>query len=198
MNLKIGLTEELTNTQFAPLAVIFAHYQQNNQLEPLQKVLLEMRSRDFTPTDKLVQVLVSMLADCKTLSETNSRLKSEVKLASALGWERFADQSNLSRTLDELSLKQIDRLRESTTQIWRDHSQAVQRDWRSYLWLDFDLTGLPCGPLAEASQKGYFGDKKMPVGANWPGSAPLRRVKRSGRSCFLATKTRSSVSNPPC
>ena len=176
MNLKIGFTEELTNTQFAPLAVIFALYQQNNRLEPLKNVLLEMRTRDFTPTDKLMQVLVSILAGCETLSETNSRLKSEGQLARALGWERFADQSNLSRTLDELSQKQIasyelsqkqiDRLRESTTQIWRAHSQVLQRDWRSYLWLDFDLTGLPCGPLAQASQKGYFGDKKTPADAN--------------------------------
>lgn len=166
MNLKIGFTEELTNTQFAPLAVIFALYQQNNRLEPLKNVLLEMRSRDFTPSDKLTQVLVSILAGCKTLSEVNSRLKSETKLACALGWERFADQSNLSRTLDELSQKQIASLRESTTQIWRAHSRVIERDWRSYLWLDFDLSGLPCGPLAQASQKGYFGDKKTPGDAN--------------------------------
>jgi hypothetical protein len=39
---------------------------------------------------------------------------------------------------------------------------VVQRDWRSYLWLDFDLTGLPCGPLAEASQR-LLWDKKCPV-----------------------------------
>lgn len=166
MDLKIGFTEELTNTQFAPLAVIFALYQQNNRLEPLKKVLLEMRSRDFTPTDKLMQVLVGILTGCETLSQTNSRLKSEAKLAGALGWERFADQSNLSRTLDELSQKQIGILRESITQIWRNHSRVIGRDWRSYLWLDFDLSGLPCGPLAQASQKGYFGDKKMLVDAN--------------------------------
>lgn len=166
MNLKIGFTEELTNTQFAPLAVIFALYQQNNRLEPLKNVLMEMRSRDFTPTDKLMQLLISILTGCKTLSEVNSRLKSETKLPLALGWERFADQSNLSRTLDELSQKQIVSLRESTTQIWRACSRVIDRDWRSYLWLDFDLSGLPCGPLAQASQKGYFGDKKMPVDAN--------------------------------
>jgi hypothetical protein len=166
MNLNIGFTEELTNTQFAPLAVIFALYQQNNRLEPLKNVLLEMRRRDFTPTDKLMQILLGILAGCETLSETNSRLKSETQLACVLGWKRFADQSNLSRTLDELSQKQIDCLRESTTQIWRTHSQVLQRDWRSFLWLDFDLTGLPCGPLAQASQKGYFGDKKMPADAN--------------------------------
>ena len=50
---------------------------------------------------------MGILAGCETLSETNSRLKSETQLARALGWERFADQSNLSRTLDELSQKQI-------------------------------------------------------------------------------------------
>lgn len=166
MNLTIGLSEELTNTQFAPLAIILALYQQNHRLEPLQNVLLEMRTRDFTPTDKLKQILIGILAGCETLSETNSRLKSETQLACALGWKRFADQSNLSRTLDELSLQQIGVLRDSTTQIWRARSPVFRRDWRSFLWLDFDLTGLPCGPLAQASQKGYFGDKKMPADAN--------------------------------
>jgi hypothetical protein len=169
MNLEIGLTpDDLTNTQFAPLAALLAHYQQNNRLKPLENVMIEMRRRDFSPSDKLLQVLLSMLAGCRTLFEFNMQVKSERQLAGVVGWERFADQSTLSRTLDKLSQKQIAQLRQSVTEIWRSHSLIFGRDWRSYLWLDFDLTGLPCGPLAEASQKGYFGDKKMPEGANWP------------------------------
>jgi hypothetical protein len=42
----------------------------------------------------------------------------------------------------------------------------MNRDWRKYLWLDFDLSGLPCGAQAEASQKGYFSDKKTCVAGN--------------------------------
>ena len=166
MELEIGFTDELTNTHYAPLAVLLAHYQQHNQLEPLRNAPVSMRTRDFSPADKLLQVMISILTGCKTLSEVNSRLRTEPHLAQVLGWQRFADQSSLSRTLDALSLKQIESLRERATQFWRSCSQSYRRNWHSFLWLDYDLSGLPCGPQAEASQKGYFGDKKMPVGAN--------------------------------
>jgi len=41
-----------------------------------------------------------------------------------------------------------------------------RRDWRKFLWFDFDLSALPCGPSAQESLKGYFADKKMPPDAN--------------------------------
>jgi hypothetical protein len=43
---------------------------------------------------------------------------------------------------------------------------VLHHDGRGYLWLDFDLSGLPCRPQAEASQKGYFADKKTSTGGN--------------------------------
>jgi hypothetical protein len=103
---------------------------------------------------------VSILAGCETLSEVNLRLKSEPGLSAVWGWERFADQSSLSRTLDALTLMNIEQLRRSTTAIWWTHSQIRTHDWRGFLWLDFDLSGLPCSPRAEESQKGYFSGKK--------------------------------------
>jgi hypothetical protein len=42
----------------------------------------------------------------------------------------------------------------------------MQRDWRKFLWLDYDLSALPCGPLAEKAMKGYFAEKKTPTDAN--------------------------------
>lgn len=51
--------------------------------------------------------MISILTGCETLSEVNSRLRTEPHLAQVLGWKRFADQSSLSCTLDALSLKQI-------------------------------------------------------------------------------------------
>jgi hypothetical protein len=162
MTIEIGFTEELTNTQYAPLAALSAHYQQNHLLEPLDRVEIPMRERDFASADKLIQVLMSMMAGCITLSEVNCKLKSEVGLFHVWGWERFADQSSLSRTLDALTLNNIEQLRDSTTTIWRTCSQVKDRDWRNYLWLDFDLSGLPCGPQAQESVKGFFSDKKTP------------------------------------
>ena len=160
MNIEFGLTDGSFNTQFAPLAALSAHYQQNQVLAPFEKVALQMKTRDFSPVCKLKQVLVSILAGCETLTAFNSEVDGETDLAAIWGWERFADQSTLSRTLDALTLMNIEQLRTATTAIWRSMSQTRQHDWRGFLLLDFDLSGLPCSPRAEASQKGYFSGKK--------------------------------------
>ncbi len=166
MTLEIDFTHELTNTRFAPLAALLAHYQDKNLLEPLGQVQIPMRNRYFEPADKLIQILVSILAGCETLSEVNTTLKQEKSLAVILGSDHFADQSSLSRTLDALTLKNIDELRASIGQIWMSQSQVMQRDWRKFLWLDYDLSALPCGPMAEKAMKGYFAEKKTPTDAN--------------------------------
>jgi hypothetical protein len=135
-------------------------------LKQLEQVEMSMKERDFSGLSKLKQVLISILAGCETLSEVNSRLKSEIELANVCGCPRFADQSSLSRTLDALSLKQIEQLRTASEQTWQEFGQTRQHDWRRFLWLDYDLSGLPCGPQAEESQKGYFSDKKTRLGGN--------------------------------
>ncbi len=160
MTIKFGLTENEASTQYAPLAALFYHYKRQKLLAPLEKVQIQMKSRDFTPADKLTQVLISILAGCRTLSEVNSKLKQETAFAKTCGWERFADQSSLSRVLDALTLKHLPQLQDAVTEIWRINSMVMKHDWRSFLWLDFDLSGLPCSAQAEASQKGYFGSKK--------------------------------------
>ena len=166
MSLAIGFTAEFTNTQYAPLAVLCAHYQSNQLHDPLKQVPIPMKSRVFSPGDKLIQILLGILAGCGPLYEVNERLKPETGLATLWGWEAFSDQSNLSRVLDALSLKQIDILQAQTQLIGRRLSRVPGRDWRSFLWLDFDLTGLPCSKRAEASQKGYFSGKKTRPAAN--------------------------------
>lgn len=166
MTIEIGFTDELCNTQFAPLALLMAHYKQNQRLQPLDRVQIAMKKRDFSAQDKLKQVLVSILSGCETFLEINSRLKQELVLAQACGWPRFADQSNLSRSMDALTQMNIEQLRAAVKDIWYPVSQVGQHDWRAYLWFDFDLSGLTCGKLAEESQRGYFSDKKMPLGGN--------------------------------
>ena len=198
MTIEFGLTHEWVNTQYAPLAALSAHYQRNLTLKPLEEVRIPIKKRDFSPSDKLIQVLLSILAGCETLSEVNIRLKPEIGLARVWQWERFADQSCLSRTLEALTLKQIDQLREVVTLIWHSHSLTAHHDWRGYLWLDFDLSGLPCGKQAEESQKGYFSGKKTSLDASWRGSAPFDTAKRSGPTCIRATNIRCTVSGRRC
>ena len=204
MKLEIDFTPELINTRFAPLAVLSAHDQDQKLLKPLQKVQIPMRNRYFEPADKLIQVLLSILAGCETLSEVTTTLKPEKKLAAVWGWDHFPDQPSLSRTLDVLTQKQIDELRTQSTQIWKSRSCVMVRDWRKYLWLDYDLTALPCGSQAESALKGYFGEKKRlwtPISPSecHPGArngvvggvsrqrsypALLETGSRSSRNCF--------------
>lgn len=166
MKLEFGLTTELFNTQYAPLAVLLAYYRQENALQPLQKVDVQMKTRQYSPIDKLEQVLVSILAGCKTVSEVNTTIRPDLLLAQAGGWVRIAEQSTLSETLDALTLMNIEQLDKAVRAIWQRHSTTLQRDWRAFLWLDFDLSGLPSGKQAEGSLKGYFSGKKTLVDAN--------------------------------
>jgi hypothetical protein len=175
MKLEIGRMESGFTTQYAPLAAIWAVYQAENRFQPLADVSINMKSRDFSPHDKLLQVLFSILSGCETLSEVNPRLKFEQELAQVGGWPRFADQSSLSRMLDELTQKQIDEIQFAGRDIWWQHSQIRRRDWRKYLWLDFDLSGLPCSAQAEESQKGYFGEKKH----HWTAIGPCECHRRT-------------------
>jgi hypothetical protein len=160
MSIEISLTPEATNTQYAALAAVLYRYQQQNMLKALDQIEIAMKMRDFSGVSKLIQVMISIMAGCETLSEVNTKLGSEVQLAQLWQWPRFADQSSLSRTLDELSQKNIEQMSQANQQIRQHYGQTSQHDWRKYLWLDFDLSGLPCGPQAEESQKGYFSEKK--------------------------------------
>jgi hypothetical protein len=195
MTITFGFTNELTNTRYAPLAALSVHFQQEQWLGPLAHMQMPMKIRAFSPAAKLMQVLLSILAGCETLSEVNTTLKTEAGLAALWGWDRFADQSSLSRQLDALPLTQIDQLRQATTAIWAAHSQAQAHDWRGFLWLDFDLSGLPCSPRAEASQKGYFSDKKTSRGGNWPASVRSVTAKPSGPTSIRATGIPSNAFN---
>ena len=166
MTIRIDFTDELCNTQYAPLAVLSAHYQQKQVLEPLKKVTNCQKKRDFKVFDKLCQVLLSILCGCATLTEVNTKLGPEIGLAQTWSMKRFADQSTLSRSLDALSLKQIEELRLAVTQIWREIGQTSRHNWRGYLWLDYDLSSLPCGRQAEANNRGFASGKKTSPGVN--------------------------------
>ena len=161
-----GLTDELTNTQFAPVAALSAYYQAHEVLKPLETVSLAMKTIDYSPTDKLIQVFLSILTGCEYLSTINTRLRPERSLAQVWSNAGFAHQSTLSDTLEALTQMNLAQLDDAVTQISRTCGRTYRHDWRAYLWLDFDLSGMPCGKGAEGGQKGFFSGKKTVSGAN--------------------------------
>ena len=166
MRLQFGRTDELTNTQFAPVAALMAYYEAQNVLEPLQSVTSAAQKGDFTLAEKLEQVVWSMLTGCQYISMVNTKLRPERMLAQVKRIDRFAEQSTLAIALNELTQMNLAQLEASVRQISQRCSRTSQHDWRGFLMLDFDLSGLPCGKQAEGSKKGYFSGKKTLPDAN--------------------------------
>lgn len=162
MTLHFGLTNELTNTQYAPLAALAAYYEAENVLAPLQSVTSAGKTGDFELFEKLIQIIMSVMAGCEYISMVNTKLRPERKLAQLNRIDRFADQSTLSRALNALTQMNLTELTAAVGAISDRCSQTQQHDWRGLLELDFDLSALPCGKQAEGGQKGYASGKKTP------------------------------------
>jgi len=161
MSLKFKLTKKSVNTQFGPVAALLAYYQQQQVLAPLKNVVPAVKKSDFPLDSQLTQVFLSILTGCEYLSQVNTRLRPERKLAQVYRIDQFAHASTLSRSLDGLSLANLVELEQAVQTICRPCSRSRRHDWRGFLQLDFDLSGLPCGKQAQQSKKGYFSGKKM-------------------------------------
>lgn len=166
MRLEFGLTDELTNTQFAPVAMLMVCYEAQQVLAPLQSVTSAAQKEGFTLAEKLEQVVWSILTGCEYISVVNTKLRPERMLAQVKRIETFAEQSTLANGLNELTQMNLEQLEASARQISHRCSRMRQRDWRGFPLLDFDLSGLPCGKKAEGSKKGYFSGKKMSPDGN--------------------------------
>ena len=145
--------------------------QQRDFFAPLwEHVQLGGKTIDQAPHQKLLDVVVSMLADCSSLKQIHTRLRPDTALAAAWGRDVFADQSTISRTLDAFTPATVAQLRTAVERIYVREGRALHHPFdQELLFLDIDLTGLPAGRPAEASTKGYFSGKKTVAGVSSPG-----------------------------
>lgn len=160
MKLEFGKTDELMNTQRAPLGALIAYYDAQKVFEPLELVKSRAKTGGYDVSGKLYQLILSILSDCEYISEVNTKLRPERKLAQVKRIDQFAEQSTLSLALNGLSQTNIDELRSAMRKIGDKSSLTKKHDWRGLLMFDFDLSGLPCGKQAKGGKKGYFAGKK--------------------------------------
>ena len=162
MSTRIELVPMLTNTQFAPLGVFGYCLTQTDFLQPVfEQLTLGQKQVNYSSTDKLVDMLVSILAGCRAVSTINTRIRPDTVLAQAWGRERFAEQSTVARTLDAFHAEHIQQLRAGSEVLFQRESRTLRHNFgQEWLWLDIDLTPLPASKRAEGSCKGKIGDKK--------------------------------------
>ena len=142
----------------ASLAGIGALLRQRNVFAPVREHLtIAQKTVKYTPTDKLYDGLIALLAGAHGLVEVNTRLRSDLALQQAFGRTACAEQSVIQQTLDACTAENVQQMEQALAQIYRVHSQGFQHDYQQRLQvLDADMSGLPCGKKAAFATRGYF------------------------------------------
>ncbi len=170
MGTQIGLTKGKTfNTLYAPLAVLGYCLRRIDYFALLrEQVQLPIRTRQYTPYDKLLDCLMSLWAGCTSLHQINVRIRPDAVLTQAWGQSRIAEQSTLSETLDAFTPESLEQLRQVNASLLKQYGQTPQHNWQAGdLEVDIDLSHLPASRLAEGSTRGYGAGKKTAADDSW-------------------------------
>lgn len=155
-------TTRRQSTPRASLAALGLKLQQLDLFGPVRHhVYIPQKTVRYTPTDKLYDALIAILAGAHGMVESNTRVRSDPAVQRAFGRTGCAEQSVIQDTLDACDVTTIEQMRTALTTIYRRHSRGFGHDYeRSYQLLDVDMTGLPCGPKAEGATRGYFAKQR--------------------------------------
>jgi Transposase DDE domain group 1 len=158
---KQGNREPFTN-RFSPHASLAALGLKLTAIDlfgPIKELVkIDQKSVKYTPIEKLQDAFIAILAGARGLVEINTRLRSDTALQRAFGRNGCAEQSVVQETLTACNSTNVAQMVAATKDILQLHSLAYKHDYcASYQLLDVDVTGLPCGPKAEAAKKGYCG-----------------------------------------
>jgi hypothetical protein len=165
----------------ASLAALGVHLRHLDLFGPIrQQVHIAQKTVRYTPTDKLYDAFIALLAGAHGLVEINGRLRPDAALQTAFGRGGCAEQSVVQATLDACTAETVEQMEAAWALIYRHHSQGYrhpyQTDWQI---LDVDMSGIPCGTKAAMATAGYFAKQRN------------RRGRQLGR--VLATRYREIV-----
>jgi hypothetical protein len=133
-------------------------------------VSVHQKVYDFTPNQKIMEALASMIFGCEDNKRINKVLKEDnPQYSQYFGLPWWADQSIISDTFRALTAENISQLE----MVWRGSLEVTQvmGDWRrriearEYITIDTDLTGDVCKSRYDpAVTKGYFPQKRGKTG----------------------------------
>src|SRR6266487_5328903 len=144
------------NSPHASLAVLGCHLRQLDLFAPIRQLVhIPQKTVRYSPTDKLFDGFVALLAGAHGLVEIDSRLRADPALQAAFGRTGCAEQSVVQDTLDAATVTNVTQMQQALDQIYRAYGRGYVHDYaRSLQVLDADLSGQPCGPKAALATKG--------------------------------------------
>lgn len=203
MKVPITLEPLTTHTQYVPLAVFGYCLTRTGFLNPVwDGIDWSMKTIVHTPSDKLQDLLMSIIAGNEALYQINTRLRPDLTLAAAWHRTKIAEQSTIADTLDALTPVQLAQLRAGTAALFGQHSQTMQHTFAERLLvIDLDPTGLSASRRAQGSRRGYFAGKKTNTGAKWSGSVyrpTTRRLVRGSTTGMSLARRRLNRPSRRC
>jgi len=150
------------STPHASLVALGLKVQHLDLFRPIrEQVHIRQKTVRYTPTDKLYDAWIAILAGAHGLVEVNTGLRSDAALQAAFGRTACAEQSVIQQTLDACDATTVEEMEHALTTIYQQHSQGFRHDYTQH-WqiVDVDMTGLPCGPKAAFATKRYFAKQR--------------------------------------
>src|SRR6266704_2594727 len=149
-------------TGCASLAALGIKLRELKLFQPIEHtVQIAQKTIKDSPSNKLYDAFISLLAGAHGLVEINTRLRADAALQRAFGRSRCAEQSVVQDTLNACTAENVEQMQHAMDSIYRQHSQGFGHDYQtSFQVLDVDMSGLPCGPKAAFATKGYFAKQR--------------------------------------
>jgi hypothetical protein len=130
-----------------------------------QEVKIPQKKVDYSPSDKLVFVVIGIMSGCEAVFDLNRQLRVDRPLLRSFGYEKCAEQSVTQDTLNAATEQNVQQLEAALKAIWDGNNLTVpllekaQKEDR-IVTVDMDLSGMPASKKAEEAEKGYFAGKR--------------------------------------
>jgi hypothetical protein len=122
-----------------------------------EQVKIKQKVIKHTPTDKMKDLFINILAGGRRIVEVNNRVRVDKAMQLAFGRSLCAEQSTISETLNASTGENVLEFSVALKRIYQKHGQGYQHDYEKKCQvLDIDLSALLAGKQAEGATKGYF------------------------------------------
>lgn len=122
-----------------------------------ERVKIKQKVIKHTPTNKLKDLLINILAGGQGVADVNNRVRVDKAIQLAFGRKACAEQSTISETLNASTNENVNGFSEALKTIYQKHGQGYRHNYEKRCQvLDIDLSALLSGEQAEGASKGYF------------------------------------------
>jgi len=156
------MEEGVSYSSRASLVVLGLKFQHLQLWSPIRThVKIKQKVLKHTPSDKLLDCFINILAGGTGVVEVNTRVRTDQPVQRAFGRSTCAEQSTISDTLNACTSENAQQLRQAIQIILREHGQSYRHNYEArWQLLDVDVTGMPAGRQGEGVTKGYFAKQK--------------------------------------